>query len=166
LNAGKRTGPRSPLGKRRARHNAYRHGLAASSGPASAVQIEELARQLAGNSTDAVVLEYAREAAHARFELSRIARAKVALIQIIDINGGLDRPTVCSSIRDIRKFYDAFEHGKIWNPPELVDPAASMPVSNPEERMAEAVVARCLTWRSWPVMKREPWHEAVRPFAR
>jgi hypothetical protein len=82
-NAGKSTGPRSRAGKKRARQNAYRHGLAA--GPATSAtfirNVEKLAREIAGNSTDPIIIEHARDAAYAAFDVVRVRRVKLALIE-------------------------------------------------------------------------------------
>ena len=61
-NAGKSTGPRSRAAKRRTRRNSYRHGLTAgvTSSAERTKRIERLARKIAGNTTDAVVLDRAR----------------------------------------------------------------------------------------------------------
>jgi len=61
-NARKGTGPRSSAGKRRTSRNPYRHGFSAnmtSSGERTK-HIERLARKIAGNATDVVILERAR----------------------------------------------------------------------------------------------------------
>ena len=82
-NAGKSTGPRSRAGKKRARQNAYRHGLAA--GPATSAtfirNVEKLAHKIAGNSTDPIILAHACDAAYAAFDVARVRRVKLALIE-------------------------------------------------------------------------------------
>ena len=62
-NARRSGGPRSGEGKRRSSQNAYRHGLSAgvNAHAESVKDIEALARKIAGNSTDVVVLECARK---------------------------------------------------------------------------------------------------------
>ena len=82
-NAGKSTGPRSRAGKKRARHNAYQHGLTTSpiSSATIAKQVEKLARKIAGISKDPVVLEHARDAACAELDLARVRRVRVAFIE-------------------------------------------------------------------------------------
>ena len=82
-NAAKSTGPRSIAGKQRASKNSYRHGLSARIGANSQLdsRIERLARAIAGDTIDAISLEYARTAAQAEFDLARIRELKVALIQ-------------------------------------------------------------------------------------
>jgi hypothetical protein len=82
-NARKSSGPRSSAGKSRASSNAYRHGLSLSFGTNAplAPQLETLARKIAGNAVDAISLERAREIAQAEFDIARVRRAKVALIE-------------------------------------------------------------------------------------
>lgn len=72
-NAGKSTGPRSAAGKVRARGNALRHGLSLNITPtaAQAKQIDKRARQIAGKSNSEFVLQQARDAAKAAFDLER-----------------------------------------------------------------------------------------------
>jgi hypothetical protein len=80
-NARKSTGPRSSGGKRRASQNSRRHGFTAVSFRAGdPQQIEILARQIAGKTTNPVILENARSIAQATFDLAQIRRAKVELI--------------------------------------------------------------------------------------
>jgi hypothetical protein len=83
LNAAKSRGPRSPAGKKRASRNSYRHGLATSypSGAERAREVEKLARKIAGNTEDSIVLEHARAAAHAELDLIQIGRVKIATIE-------------------------------------------------------------------------------------
>jgi hypothetical protein len=93
-NAGKSSGPRSSAGKSRASSNAYRHGLSSSVGTNAplAPQLETLARKIAGNAVDAITLERAREIAQAEFDLARVRRAKVALIESARACVAADRP--------------------------------------------------------------------------
>jgi hypothetical protein len=95
-NASKSTGPRSRAGKKRARHNAYQHGLTTSliSSAAVAKQVEKLARKIAGKSNDPVVVEHARDAAYAEIDLARVRRVRVALIQRASALGSLEAPLV------------------------------------------------------------------------
>src|SRR5262249_14907607 len=82
-NARSSTGPRSGAGKKRARRNAYRHGLSLSitSTVAFAKHLDKLVREIAGDSKDAIMLERARAIAQAELDLARVRRAKVALIE-------------------------------------------------------------------------------------
>ena len=77
------TGPRSRGGKKRASRNSYRHGLAAAlvTTEEHAKRVEKLARRIAGNTADLATLEHARRAAEAEFELARVRKFKVALIE-------------------------------------------------------------------------------------
>ena len=71
-NAQKSTGPRSSEGKRRASQNSRRHGFTAVSFRAGdPKQVELLARQIAGKTTNPVVLEKARGIAQATFDLAQ-----------------------------------------------------------------------------------------------
>ena len=93
-NARKSTGPRSGAGRKRASHNAYRHGLTLSitSTAAFAKQLDILVRKIAGDSEDAIVLERARAIAQAELDLARVRRAKLALIERASAFGELDTP--------------------------------------------------------------------------
>jgi hypothetical protein len=92
LNARKSTGPRSRAGKRRASRNAYRHGLASSRKPdaATARKLDQLARQIAGDSNSEIILELARSAAEAELDLARVRLAWVALINRVSAFGAID----------------------------------------------------------------------------
>jgi hypothetical protein len=91
-NARSSTGPRSSAGKKRASRNAYRHGLTLSitSSAASAKQLEKLARKIAGNTENPILLERARALAQAELDLARVRRTKVALIERVSAFGELD----------------------------------------------------------------------------
>jgi len=92
-NARKSAGPRSSAGKWRASRNAYRHGLTLSitSTAAFAKQLDNLVREIAGDTEDAIMLERARAAAQAELDLALIRRAKVALIERASALGELDQ---------------------------------------------------------------------------
>jgi hypothetical protein len=79
-NAQKSTGPRSAAGKARTRHNAFKHGLAAPDSY-DAKEIDDLAVEFVADSV-VVLAEYdlALRAAEAHFEILRVRRAKVDLI--------------------------------------------------------------------------------------
>src|SRR6187551_3129741 len=82
-NASLSTGPRSRSGRKRAGGNATVHGLTANllSNAALGEQVEKLAREIAGPADDAILLQYARDAAYAEIDLARVRRIKVALIE-------------------------------------------------------------------------------------
>ena len=135
-NARKSTGPRSSGGKRRTSRNSYRHGLTArlTLSTKRAKRIERLAHRIAGNSTDVLLLEFARTAAEAEFDLARVRQVKAALIERLFVFGELDMPEVSTKmlITHIRAYEQT---GMI---PPAVDAAATMPSAEPE-RLVEAV---------------------------
>jgi hypothetical protein len=92
LNARKSTGPLSRAGKRRASGNAYRHGLASSRNPdaATATKLDQLAHEIAGDSQSEVILELARSAAEAHFDLARARLACQGLINRVFVDGTVD----------------------------------------------------------------------------
>jgi hypothetical protein len=93
-NATKSTGPRSSAAKKRTSRNARRHGLTISplANPALAKRLDKLARLIAGNSRDSIILEHARAAAQAVLDLARVRQAKVALIKRMSALGALEPP--------------------------------------------------------------------------
>jgi len=135
-NARKSTGPRSSAGKRRTSRNSYRHGLTArlTLSTKRTKRVERLARKIAGNTTDTFLLELARTAAEAEFDLARVRQVKVALIERLCVFGEVEVPKVTTKtlIAHIRAYEQT---GMI---PPAVDAAATMPSSEPE-RLAEAV---------------------------
>jgi hypothetical protein len=137
-NARRSSGPRSGEGKRRSSQNAYRHGL--SAGVNAHVEyvkdIEALARKIAGNSTDVVVLECARTFAQAEFDLARIRRLKVALVSRVMAFGEFESPATFPSLREINQFFKGFDRGELILP-ERSKPQP-MPTTEPE-RSAEAI---------------------------
>jgi hypothetical protein len=102
-NARKSTGPRSSAGKRRTSRNSYRHGFSASVTPDAehAKRIERLARKIAGNATDVVILKCARDAAQAELDLAQIRRVKVALIERMMAFGEFQARLPFESTREI-----------------------------------------------------------------
>jgi hypothetical protein len=138
-NARKSTGPRSGAGKKRASHNAYRHGLNLSitSTAASAKQLDKLVRKIAGETEDAMVLERARAIAQAELDLARVRQAKVALIERASAFGALDPPRVLSSVTQIIRLLNTLNRGRFILP-KPIDAAATMPPHEPD-RSAEAV---------------------------
>ena len=133
-NARKSTGPRSGAGRKRASRNAYRHGLtlSISSTAAFAKQLDRLARKIAGDTEDEIVLERARAVAQAELELARARRAKIALIERASAFGELDPPQLTAT-RIIRRLNAL--RGRETKP---IDGSAAMPSQEPE-RSAEAV---------------------------
>jgi hypothetical protein len=141
LNARKSTGPRSVAAKERASRNAYRHGLTLSlpSDAGTAKRLDEFARKLAGDSKNAIILEYARTAAQAELDLARVRQVKVALIQRVSALGALDAPQVFGSSAEEIRYLKSILSGRA--PPilpERIDSSATMPAQEPE-RTAEAV---------------------------
>jgi hypothetical protein len=140
-NARNSTGPRSNAAKKRTRRNAYRHGLASSlpSSAAIAKRLDELARKLAGNSKNKIILEHARTAAQAELDLARVRQVRIALIQRVSALGALNTPGVSGSSAEEMRYLMSILSGK--TPPvlpERIDPSATMPPQEPE-RTAEAV---------------------------
>ena len=142
-NACKSSGPCSGAGKNRSSRNAYRHGLTASipSTAAFAKQRYKLAREIAGNTEDPILLERARAIAQAELDLARVRRAKVALIERASAFGELDPPRLTSQqfrfvMAQIRAF-NAGVQGTITFP-EPIDSSATMPSQQPD-RSVEAV---------------------------
>jgi hypothetical protein len=144
-NAGKSTGPRSSAGKKRASKNAYSHGLTAMlSSAAFAKQVEQLARKIAGSTTDPIILEHARAAAEAELELGRIRRVRLALIERTSALGGLKAPKRFSSVKEetwwLKQMGIWLMENRGSEPPlpESNDPAATMPSQEPQ-RSSEAM---------------------------
>lgn len=137
-NARNSTGPRTAAGRKRARRNSYRHGLAAAavSSAERTTFVETLARAIAGDSTDAITLEYARSAAHAEFDLANIRRIKVALINRFLMFGALDVPQLVYPGRVPWQLLEAMIATGVY--PMPFDAASTMPPTE-AERTAEAV---------------------------
>ncbi len=130
-NAQKSTGPRSSRGKKRASRNALRHGLTKpASGAEFERQAELLARQLAGEAADNIVLEHARDAAHAELEVRRVRRAAVAQIERASAFGRFDVAKIFRTHADEAAWaVQYFLGGAIRKaPPKFaVDPLPPMP---------------------------------------
>jgi hypothetical protein len=150
LNARKSTGPLSRAGKRRASRNAYRHGLASSRKPdaATARKLDQLARQIAGDSNSEIILELARSAAEAELDLARVRLASVALINRVSAFGAID-PFFDELAKDKAKWqrlraelrhFKARLSGAAPQSPvqDFIDSAENMPTQQPE-RTAEAI---------------------------
>jgi hypothetical protein len=81
-NSRKSTGPRSGAGRQRASRNAYRHGLSATVNYAAVQrEVDQLARSIVGQTNRPTLLAYARSAAAAVLELSRVREVKAAMIE-------------------------------------------------------------------------------------
>ena len=119
LNAGKSTGPRSGGAKKRASQNAYRHGLSLSltSSAAIAKRLDVLARKIAGNSKNEIILEHAHAAAQAELDLARIRQVKVALIERVSALGSLDAPQVFRTLAQEFRYLKAVLSGR--SPPAM-----------------------------------------------
>jgi hypothetical protein len=82
-NATKSTGPKTAQGKKRARTNALRHGLAAMAprDPATSAEIERLARWFCEEGATPERYEHARAIAEEHIMLQRVETAYVAIIE-------------------------------------------------------------------------------------
>jgi hypothetical protein len=138
-NARRSTGPRSSGAKKRVAQNAYRHGLTVSitSSEGLAKQLDKLAREIAGDTKDPILLECARAIAQAELDLARVRRAKVSLIERACAFGELDPPQAFSTVTQIKRFFNALDRGKLILP-KPNDSSATMPSQEPD-RSAEAV---------------------------
>ena len=136
-NAYRSTGPRSDAGRKRSSRNSFRHGLAAGEAKhARRIRdVEQLAREIAGATSDIVALECAREIAEREFDLAQIRRVKVALISRVMAFGEVKRPPDSHMIRECKRFFRAFDRGELI--PLRLDPPA-MPTTE-SERSAEAI---------------------------
>jgi hypothetical protein len=142
-NARRSTGARSKAGKTRARRNACRHGLCSSisSSAAFAKELEQLARKIAGDTKDQLILQHALTIAQAELELTRVRRAKVALIQRVCAFGTLDTGDVLIveglALKPLQVL-KILAGGRITNLQPWIDPAATLPNQEPD-RTAEAI---------------------------
>jgi hypothetical protein len=66
-------------------------------------RIESLAREIAGNATDAVILEYARSAAEAELDLAQVRQVKVAVIERMLACREPKTPEALESSNEIRR---------------------------------------------------------------
>ena len=140
-NSAKSTGPRSTGGKKRAGRNAYRHGLSSSiNSAASAIQVDKLARKIAGGCESKIVWELAKSAALAQLDLARVQHVKISLIERVLARGTVDSAnTVLPAsklIQRVKRILAVLAGRDIF--PEPVDPLSTMPTEEPE-RSAEAV---------------------------
>jgi hypothetical protein len=141
-NAQKSTGPRFTRGKKRASRNALRHGLTKPHwGAEFEREAERLARQLAGESQDDLVLQHAREAAHAELEVRRVRSVAVAQIERASAFGRFDVAKIFRTRADEAAWAVQFYLGGSIRkaPPKFaIDPLPPMPPPGPA-RTAEAV---------------------------
>ena len=138
-NAAKSTGPRSVGGKKRAGKNALRHGLSVGIPTSAAIekQIDELARKIADNIGSEIIGEQVRAAAQAEFDLARIRRIKLSLIERAMALGYIEpRRPHGASMFDFRRIV-AILDGKVPIS-RHVDDDKAMPAQEPE-RSAEAI---------------------------
>ena len=137
-NARRSTGPRSAAGRKRSSWNSFRHGLTAgvTATAERTKYIEQLARKIAGATTDIVTLECARTIAQAEFDLAQIRRAKVALISRLMAFGELDMGDESQWLSYGKLFLRGFTRGECILPERIETPA--MPTAEPE-RTAEAI---------------------------
>ena len=137
-NSAKSTGPRSTGGKKRAGRNAYRHGLSSSiNSAASAIQVDKLARKIAGGCESKIVWELARSAALAQLDLARVQHVKISLIERVLARGTIDAAnTSVSASKLVQRVKRILAGRDVF--PQPVDPLSTMPTEEPE-RSAEAV---------------------------
>jgi hypothetical protein len=170
-NARKSTGPRSTSGKKRAAQNSLRHGLTKRISSAEFDRkIEKLARQIAGNINNKNIMIFARDAAEADFELARVRRVKVALIERVAALGRFDVPPRFASPKDKAAWILLhFCGATLWKerPKFAIDPLPALPSQEPQ-RTAEGVrrilpeLSRLQRYESRAVSRRD---RAIRAFA-
>ena len=78
-----------------------------------AKQLDNLVREIAGDTKDAILLERARAIAQAELELARVRRVKVALIERASAFGELDPPQAFSSVTQIIRLLNAIDRGRV-----------------------------------------------------
>jgi hypothetical protein len=144
-NAQKSTGPRSAAGRKRSSQNALRHGLSSRTSSIDfEKQIENLARQIAGDAKDRIRLAHAHAAAEAELELQRIRHLKAAMYERINAYGDFDGIKLFQSDKEEIRWLKAnidwlAGRGPLKLPwPAAIDPSATMPKEEPY-RSAEAV---------------------------
>jgi hypothetical protein len=143
-NAQKSTGPGSAAGRKRSSQNALRHGLSSRiSSIDFEKQIENLARQIAGDAEDRLTLAHAHVAAEAELELQRIRQLKAAMYERIKVYGDFDGTKLFQSDKEEIRWMKAniqslTGRGPLKLPwPAAIDPLATMPKEEPY-RSAEA----------------------------
>jgi hypothetical protein len=76
---------------RRSSQNSFLHGLSSANHSFDAKQIEELARELAGQQADMRTMGYARNLARAKFDLDQVRQVRVSLLKRVLLIGRLHR---------------------------------------------------------------------------
>src|SRR5215475_4799745 len=137
-NARKSSGPRSGAGKTRSSRNAYHHGLTVSitSSEEFAKQLDKLAREIAGDTKDPILLERARAIAQSELDFARVRRAKVALIERASAFGELDPPRLTPTLTQMISVLKALDRGRFIPPRPIdfrksIDASATMPSQEP-----------------------------------
>ena len=100
-NAAKSSGPRTKAGKKRASRNAFKHGLASDSRLIYAAEIEQLAHDIAGETTGPRQMEGARNIARGLIDVQRARQAKVALIERVTRFGTSKRSFAVGSLEEV-----------------------------------------------------------------
>ena len=100
-NARRSTGPRTNAGKRRARQNALRHGLAVRlvSRPHITEEVKRLAQAISGENSDAAQLDQAQTVAETELDLRRIRRARAAIME--RLSAALSEPALLDSSESV-----------------------------------------------------------------
>jgi hypothetical protein len=101
-----------------------------------AKRIERLAHQIAGKGADATMLELARAAAQAEFDLAHIRRTRVALINRMLVFGEFEIPNPLGTWRQMKRALTLMDRGLPGDPTVPTPP--ELPSSEPE-RTAEAL---------------------------
>lgn len=143
-NARNSTGPRTIAGKKRTRLNALRHGLSSQGlRTVEAERVEQLARQIAGDCENRIVLELARSAAAGELELAQVRQVRADLIALASSLGSsepLDFRSPADKVRLLmgrEQWTDGMRHVNP-SPTKQFNPSAPMPAVE-LERMADVV---------------------------
>lgn len=104
INAKKSTGPKTAAGRRRVAINALRHGLSLPvlRDPDLAPEVERMARLIAGEGASPARLEAARRISEAQFDLTRVRRARMFLLN--DATARTKGPSVSELVRMVKIF--------------------------------------------------------------